>query len=73
MTAADPFARATAKHANGRATEALTSAQQALEIALHVRRQQQTQRPPMFAGRCSLCGDPCKPRQRYCHAHGWAA
>ena len=25
-----------------------------------------------FVGRCSLCGDPCKPDRRYCHAHSWA-
>lgn len=25
-----------------------------------------------FVARCSLCGDPCKPSRRYCHAHAWA-
>lgn len=27
---------------------------------------------PLFHGRCSLCGEPCNPRSRYCHAHAWA-
>lgn len=71
--AKDPFARATAKRANVQATDAATVAHQALEIALHVRQQQTAARSPMFVGRCGLCGDPCKPRQRYCQAHEWAA
>lgn len=68
----DPFARATAKRANVQATDAAAVAHQALEIALHVRKQQAEQRQPMFVGRCSLCGSPCKPSKRYCDAHGWA-
>ena len=27
---------------------------------------------PLFHGRCCLCGEPCKPTSRYCHAHAWA-
>lgn len=72
-TTKDQFARATAMNANGRATDAATLANRALELALHVRKQQGEARLPMFVGRCSLCGDPCKPRARYCSAHGWAA
>ncbi len=72
-TVKDPFARATAKRAHAASTDATTIANEALEIALHVRRQNELARPPMFLGRCSLCGDPCKPRARYCAAHGWAA
>lgn len=68
----DTFARATAKQANTKAAGAATMAQQALEIALHVRRQQAEQRPPMFVGKCGLCGSPCKANKRYCVGHGWA-
>ena len=71
-TLRDPFARATAKQANVHATDAASVANRALEIALHVRKQQAEQRLPMFVGKCALCGAPCKQSKRYCLGHGWA-
>ena len=60
----DTFARQTAKHAHERISE------MALELA-NVKRKL-PRRPPMFIGLCALCGEPCKPNRRYCHAHAWA-
>ena len=69
----DPFARASAKQAHAQAASAASVAREALKIALHVRKQQAAARSPMFVGKCSLCGAPCKANQRYCLGHGWAA
>ena len=61
--ARDGFARTTARTAHERI--------RALEAELKLLRARVPARP-LFHGRCSLCGDPCNPRSRYCHAHQWA-
>lgn len=63
----DKLARATATRAHHRITE--TTAE------LHARIQRLetiVARRAGFIARCSLCGAPCRPNRRYCHAHTWA-
>ena len=69
----DPFARATAVTAHRRATEATTCARKAEADVAELRALVPTDREPMFARRCALCGWPTKKGTRYCQAHQWAA
>lgn len=59
----DQFARQTAREAHKKIAE-LTSHIGRLEKVLA--------RRAGFVARCSLCGSPCRPNKRYCHAHAWA-
>ena len=70
--AADTFARATARRAHATSAQALELAKTALAVA-HDTNEHATVRPRMFRGLCALCGEQCRPRERYCHAHEWAA
>ena len=63
----DQLARATATHAHTRISE--TKAELKARIA---RLEKLVARRAGFIARCSLCGEPCRPNRRYCHAHEWA-
>lgn len=63
MNERDGFARTAVRAANKRIS--------ALETELRDLRRRVPARP-LFHGRCCLCGEPCNPRSRYCHAHAWA-
>ncbi len=67
LTATDPMARETARTAHTRITE--TTADLKARIALL---ETTLARRAGFVARCSLCGTPCRPNRRYCHAHSWA-
>ena len=72
VTGMDSFARATAKRAHRTSSEALLTAQAALEIAEKTHALANV-RSRAFAGLCALCGEPCSPKRRYCTAHEWAS
>lgn len=63
----DKLARANATRAHHRISE--TTAELRARIA---RLEKTIARRAGFVARCSLCGDPCRPNRRYCHAHSWA-
>lgn len=63
ISGSDGFARRAIRLANRRI--------QTLEAELADLRARVPTRP-LFHGRCVLCGEPCNPRSRYCHAHRWA-
>lgn len=70
--AADMFARETARTAHRNANRAVRLAEAAVELAQDAARVQ-TERSLLFAGLCSLCGDPCSHAAIFCRAHEWAA
>lgn len=63
----DQLARATATRAHTRISE--TRAELRARIA---KLEKIVARRAGFVARCSLCGEPCRPNRRYCHAHSWA-
>lgn len=63
----DQFARETAKKAHERVTKTERELRHKLAQLERI-----IARRAGFVARCSLCGDPCRPNRRYCHAHAWA-
>ncbi len=61
--ASDPFARKTASRAHDRITDT------AVELGARLERLETV---VANLARCALCGTPCNPARRYCHAHQWA-
>lgn len=63
----DTFARETAKKAHSRISQTENELRKKI-----VNLERIIARRAGFVARCSLCGDPCRPNRRYCHAHAWA-